>query len=295
MESENSMYFFLRLPVNGWHRGKQKQEQILIIIFWLEQISPLIQEVPILVDIAECAAGSFFFLKRIRGKKQGLLPFSCSAASLRSANFDPTMLWLRISLCSCIHKHPRKNKAFTHHLTEEASDYKISNDSPLCLTSLNLDSFCTLPCWPGRSLYPEDLKAASLGLSEKVSSAVGGKLGAPFLELRVPTVSQETALIRGGKAPMVLISAVQGACWVGGRGTGLATPVAGVWLGFRPGPGPSSVLPTAGGLLGTAGSQFSFWTAKRGVRVPEETFLFSEGFQSTNSLLPWGEQGHSFY
>lgn len=45
-----------------------------------------------------------------------------------------------------------------------------------------------------------------------------------------PTVSQETALMRGGKAPIVLISAVHGACWVGGRGTGLATPVAGVWL-----------------------------------------------------------------
>ena len=155
-----------------------------------------------------------------------------------------------------------------------------------CFTSLSLDSFCVLPGWTGRSLYPEDLKTASLGFSEKVSSAAGGKLGAPFLELRPPTASQETALISGGKAPIVLISAVQGACWVGGRGTGLATPVAGAWLGFRPRPVPSSVLLTAGGLLGAARSHFSFGTLKRGFRVPEDTFLFSVGFQSTNSLLP---------
>lgn len=82
----------------------------------------------------------------------------------------------------------------------------------MLLTSLSLDSFCTVPGWLGRSLYPEDFKAASLGLSEKVSSPVAGKLGAPFLELRLPTASQETALISGGKAPMVLISAVQGTC-----------------------------------------------------------------------------------
>ena len=63
-------------------------------------------------------------------------------------------------------------------------------------------------------MYPDDLSGPSLGLSEKekVSSVVGGKLGAPFLALREPTVSQETALISGGKAPMVLISAVHGAC-----------------------------------------------------------------------------------
>lgn len=79
-------------------------------------------------------------------------------------------------------------------------------------TSLSLDSFCTPPCWMGRSLYPEDMKTESLDLSENASSSVGGKLGAPFLELRLPTVSQETALISGGKAPIVLISAVQGAC-----------------------------------------------------------------------------------
>lgn len=153
-------------------------------------------------------------------------------------------------------------------------------------TSLSLDSLFKLPGWAGRSLYPEDLKTESLGLSERVSSGVGGKFGAPFLELRPPTASQETALINGGKAPIVLISAVQGACWVGGLGTGLATPVAGAWLGFRPGLAPSSPLVTAGGLLGRAGSQFSFWTAKRGVRVPEDTFLFSVGFQSISSLLP---------
>lgn len=82
----------------------------------------------------------------------------------------------------------------------------------MCFTSLSLDSLWTLPGWTGRSLYPEDLKTLSLGLSEKVSSDVGGKLWAPFLELRLPTESQETALISGGKAPIVLISAVQGAC-----------------------------------------------------------------------------------
>ena len=123
-----------------------------------------------------------------------------------------------------------------------------------CFTSLSLDSFCTLPSWLGRSLYPEDLKTLSLGFSEKVSSELGGKLGGPFLELMLPTESQETALISGGKAPIVLISAVQGASWVGGRGTGLATPVAGAWLRFRAGPAPSSPFETAGELRGTAGS-----------------------------------------
>lgn len=145
--------------------------------------------------------------------KQGLLPFSCSAASLRSGNLDPAKLWLRISLCSCKQTHIRTKH--WQHFKEEAFDKSNCSDLNLlsqCFTSLNLDSFCALPCWPGRSLYPEDLKTASLGLSEKVSSGVGGKLGAPFLELRLPTASQETALIRGGKAPIVLISAVQGAC-----------------------------------------------------------------------------------
>lgn len=60
-------------------------------------------------------------------------------------------------------------------------------------------------------MYPEDLKTLSPALSEKVSSGVGGKPGAPFLGLMLPTESQETALISGGKAPIVLISAVQGA------------------------------------------------------------------------------------
>lgn len=102
------------------------------------------------------------------------------------------------------------------------------------------------------------MTAVSRDLSKNVSSAVGGKLGAPFKGLRLPTVSQDTALMRGGKAPMVLISAVQGACWVGGLGTGLATPVAGDWFRFRPGLVSPSDLATMVGLLSGPGSQFSF-------------------------------------
>lgn len=131
----------------------------------------------------------------------------------------------------------------------------------ICLTSLSLDSLWRPPGWLGRSLYPGGLKTLSPALSENVSSGVGGKPGAPFREWRLPTASQETALMSGGKAPMVLISAVQGACWVGGLGTGLATPVAGAWLEFRPWPPPPSAFATAGGLLGSAGSKFSFCTA----------------------------------
>lgn len=40
--------------------------------------------------------------------KRGLLPFSCSAASLSSGNLNPTLLLLRISLWSCKQKHKNK-------------------------------------------------------------------------------------------------------------------------------------------------------------------------------------------
>lgn len=292
MENANSIYFsVMRLPVNGWHRGKTT---------WTDHHHHFVTGTDFPWDSGSahpwrqgwmcCWKPVLSYMDKRENKVCYLFPVQQLHSSL--------VTWIPVcfgyaSACAPVytqtHTHTHVRTKHLHnilqkrHLTTKAGNW--------CFTSLNLDSFCTPPCWTGRSLYPEDLKTAS----EKVSSAVGGKLGPPFLELRPPTVSQETALISGGKAPIVLISAVQGACWVGGRGTGLATPVAGAWLGFRPEPGPSSALPTAGGLLGIAGSQFSFWTAKRGVRVPEETFLFSEGFQSTNNLLPWGWQDNNFY
>lgn len=117
----------------------------------------------------------------------------------------------------------------------EIDDLVLNVKRPLDCTSLSLDSFCVTG-WAGKSLYPDSLDWLSRDLSGKVKTSSGpgeGKLGpgpgggAPFLLFSVLTVSQETALISGGKAPMVLISAVHGACCVGSRGTGLATPVAG--------------------------------------------------------------------
>lgn len=175
------------------------------------------------------------------------------------------------SACAPVHvSHRHAN--IIHLLVNVGKELQYMKFQEQCFTSLNLDSLGA-----GSSLSPGDLKMPSRALSELVSSA-------PFLELMPPMASQETALISGGKAPMVFISAVQGACCVGGRGTGLATPVAGAWLEFRP---PSSLLLAPGGLLD---SQFSFGMVKRGVRVPEDTFLFSVSFQSTASRPPWGGQ-----
>lgn len=69
-------------------------------------IFPEIQEVHTLGDIADCTVQILSVLRGQRGTR-GLLPFSCSAASLKSGNFNPTMLWLRISLCSYIHKRTK--------------------------------------------------------------------------------------------------------------------------------------------------------------------------------------------
>ncbi len=112
------------------------------------------------------------------------------------------------------------------------------------ITSRSLDRFWPFPGGRGKSLYPEDSNRYSL--SEILPSA----LGAAFL--MVPTMSQETALIRGGKAPIVLISAVHGACCVSGRGTGLATPVAGGWL---------SPQPEVSSFFWAACSEFFPWSA----------------------------------
>ena len=175
----------------------------------------------------------------------------------------------------------------THSTTKvgaaEKQDFILNVKQQLQYTSLSLDSFCVATGWAGKSLYPDCLDGPSRDLSGKVKTSSGPVEkpgpgpggGAPFLLFRVPTVSQDTALINGGKAPMVLISAVHGACCVGSRGTGLATPVAGAWVGLRPGPeDPSSGRPPAAGVAGETGeagavmlflardgSQFSFWMA----------------------------------
>lgn len=287
MENENSISF----SASKWAAQRKKKTHTperIIIIFWLEQIC-----VP-------CDSGSArprwhgwmcwwkYFLSYM-DKRSNEACYLFPAQQLHSGlvTLIPRCFDYA-SACAPAHTNTHRNILSKRRFTvKRANDDRDWNLLRRCFTSLSLDSFCVLPGGAGRSLYPEDLNAPSLGLSENVSSAVGGKLGAPFLELRLPTASQETALISGGKAPIVLISAVQGACWVGGRGTGLATPVAGAWLEFWPEPAPSS------GLLGRAGSQFSFWTAKRGVRVPEETFLFSMGFQSTSSR-PWGQQDDDY-
>lgn len=63
-------------------------------------IFPENQEVHALGDFAEHAVADTFCLNMNKGTNKRLSPFSCSAASLKSGNLDPTMLWLRISLCS---------------------------------------------------------------------------------------------------------------------------------------------------------------------------------------------------
>lgn len=86
----------------GTEGQKQKKKIYIIIIFWLEQIFPEIQEVNSLGTHSWmcCWECSLSYTVWTRGQ---ILPFSCSAASLKSGNLDPTMLWLRISLCSFIH------------------------------------------------------------------------------------------------------------------------------------------------------------------------------------------------
>lgn len=91
--------------------------------------------------------------------------------------------------------------------------------------------------------------------------------------------------MRGGKAPMVLISAVHGACCVGGRGTGLATPVAGFWLSGLWDVGLGCLIMS----MWCTGSISSFCStlacsaeAWRGDRVPEDTLRFSGSFHSTS-------------
>lgn len=119
---------------------------------------------------------------------------------------------------------------------------------------------------------------------------------------REPTVSQETALMRGGKAPMVLISAVHGACCMAGRCTALATPVAGVWLSgfwtagtgicfFPPSMETHSSALSFGDLVSSlVGAEVvAVW---RGVSMPEETLRFSGGFHSTKFFRVYTGEEH---
>lgn len=62
------------------------------------QIFPDIQEVHTLRHIL---LWKYFWVLHEQKVKQKQSPFSCSAASLKSGNLEPTMVWLRISLCSC--------------------------------------------------------------------------------------------------------------------------------------------------------------------------------------------------
>lgn len=271
-------HFFLCLPVNGWYSEKETHHHFLtgtdFLLYW-GSAHPWCS--PLWMYCWKCclsyiSVSKDWYLFPVQQLRSVLVTCPlCSGYALACAPVETKTRTKYVGFTTFEMALDHKNSEW--HNVEHLKD---------AFTSLSLDSFCV-----GRSLYPEDLNATSLDFSEKPSSSVGGKLGVPLLELRLPTASQETALISGGKAPMVLISAVQGACWVGGLGTGLATPVAGAWFGFRP--KTSSVLLTAGELFGTTRSQLSFCKANRGVSVPEDTFLFSVGFQSTNSCS-WGEQ-----
>lgn len=230
-------------------------------------------------------------------------PRSCSAVSLRSGSFDPEMLWFLNSLCSwtmkqfpwvvfCLllssHVRQSKNTVLSDFISYSSSKILTELLSPppwnFRITSRSLDSF-----W-----------AFTGGFRLSEWEAPSSSLGPPFLIFREPTVSQETALMRGGKAPMVLISAVHGACCMAGRGTGLATPVARVWLsgfwtigtgvGFFPlSTETHSWAPSFGDVVGfLAGAE----AASRGVSVPEETLRFSGGFHSTSFFRVCREEEH---
>lgn len=103
----------------------------------------------------------------------------------------------------------------------------------------------------------------------------------------------------GGKAPMVLISAVHGACCMAGRGTGLATPVAGVWpsgfwtagtgVAFFP---PSMETHRAEPSFGDAASSLAGAEEWRGVIVPEETLRFPDGLHSTSFFSVYTGEEH---
>lgn len=147
----------------------------------------------------------------------------------------------------------------------------------------------------GRSLYLDNLNRESAGCSKPkwASSPLGAKPGKSVLAEMEPTASQDVALMRGGKIPMVLISVVQGVCKVAGRRKGLASPTAGdpFWEHPRlraPSPTRSATAADREPFLPASApgwqSSFGSSVAYRGQSMPEETFRFSVGFQSKNFL-----------
>lgn len=105
MENANSIYFpGMRLPVNGWLSGEKNKNRSTSFSDWnrfslrFRKCTPLATQLNVLLRVLSVLHGQ-------EGGKKGMSPFSCSATSLNSGNLDPTMLWLRISLCSCKHTH----------------------------------------------------------------------------------------------------------------------------------------------------------------------------------------------